>query len=173
LVSATVAVLRKDGVAAGYKHELSAAALVLGPAGLAWDDANDVLYVASANDNATLPSPVPLSRRKPEIKGKLVFADPRLRGPLSLAFVPTGHLVTANSDAVNGDRTHPSEIWSSSGQARSSASSTSTPGRVVPLASVLRLRPMIASTSRRSTTMPRIFPSICPGTGDVFAAERE
>jgi hypothetical protein len=33
-----------------------------------------------------------------------------LRGPLALVFSPTGTLLTANGDAVNGDPTRPSEI---------------------------------------------------------------
>jgi hypothetical protein len=40
----------------------------------------------------------------------VVFADPHLRGPLALRFAPTGHLLTANGDAVNADPAHPSEI---------------------------------------------------------------
>jgi hypothetical protein len=40
-----------------------------------------------------------------------VFADANvLRGPLGLAFTPSGNLITSNGDAVNPDPTHPSEV---------------------------------------------------------------
>jgi DNA-binding beta-propeller fold protein YncE len=38
-------------IASGYAHRPDAAALVIGPTGLAYDAAHDVLYVASTNDN--------------------------------------------------------------------------------------------------------------------------
>ncbi len=39
-------------IATGFNHRLDAAALVLGPAGLAYDAPRDTLYVASSADNA-------------------------------------------------------------------------------------------------------------------------
>ena len=43
-------------------------------------------------------------------RGRTVFADPHLRGPLALRFAPNGNLLTANGAAVNADVPHPSEI---------------------------------------------------------------
>jgi hypothetical protein len=107
---AAITVLNKSVIATGYKHELSAAAFVLGPSGLAYDDEKDVLYVSSTDDNAIFAVPHAAVATHPVVKGKLIFTDPHLRGPLGLTFVPGGHLATANTDAVNGDPTHPSEI---------------------------------------------------------------
>jgi hypothetical protein len=109
--AATVTVQHKTLVATGYTHEPNAAALVLGPTGLAFDARNDILYVASTADNAIF-SVAPAGKATgPVTKGALVFADPQhLRGPLGLALAPNGHLLTANGDAVNEDLTHPSKI---------------------------------------------------------------
>ena len=106
----TVSVLHSAEIASGYTHQPNAAALVLGPTGLAYDRDADVLYVASTADNAIFAVPFASTAQSPVTKGKLVFAHPKLRGPLALAFAPNGDLLTANGDAVNGDPTHPSEI---------------------------------------------------------------
>jgi hypothetical protein len=108
--ASTVTVLRKTLIATGYKHEANAAALVVGPTGLAYDEKRDVLYVASTDDNAIFAVAHAGKATAPVNKGKLVFADPHLRGPLGLAFAPNGNLLTANGDAINPDPTHPSEI---------------------------------------------------------------
>ena len=105
-----VAVLQQRMIANGYAHEQNAAALVLGPTGLAYDREADKLYVASTADNAIYAVPMAGRATSPVNKGALVFTDPHLRGPLALAFAPNEHLLTANGDAVNGDPTHPSEI---------------------------------------------------------------
>ncbi len=103
-------VQNKTQIAIGYGTAPNAAALVLGPTGLAYDPVTDTLYVASTDDN-TIFAVLHAGRAKaPVVKGNVVFADPHLRGPLALVFAPNGHLLTANGDAVNGDPTHPSEI---------------------------------------------------------------
>jgi DNA-binding beta-propeller fold protein YncE len=110
-VSATgVAITNATVIAMGYSVAPNAAALILGPTGLAYDPDTDVLYVASTNDNAIFAVTQAGSRTTPVNQGVSVFADPHLRGPLALAFAPNGHLITANGDAVNGDPTQPSEI---------------------------------------------------------------
>jgi hypothetical protein len=106
----TVKVLHKTLVATGYQHAPNAAALVVGPTGLAHEESTDVLYVASTDDNAIFAVPHAGKATSPVTKGTLVFADSHLRGPLGLAFAPNGHLLTANGDAINADPTHPSEI---------------------------------------------------------------
>jgi hypothetical protein len=108
--ASTVTVLHKTLIATGYKHEPNAAALVVGPTGLAFDEKRDVLYVASTDDNAIFAVPHAGKATSPVTRGTLVFADSHLRGPLGLAFAPNGHLLTANGDAINPDPTHPSEI---------------------------------------------------------------
>ena len=97
-------------IATGYSHVPNAAALVLGPTGLAVDRQSDTLYVASTADNSIYAVGQARSRTAPVHRGTLVFADPHLRGPLALRFAPNGHLLTANGDAVNDDVLHPSEI---------------------------------------------------------------
>jgi hypothetical protein len=98
-------------IAQGYKHELSSAAFVLGPTGLALDQSGN-LFVASTADN-TIYKVLNASRAAPPPpvnKGTVAFSDPHLRGPLALVFSPTGTLLTANGDAVKDDPAHPSEI---------------------------------------------------------------
>jgi hypothetical protein len=106
----TVTVLHRTEIATGYAHQPNAAALVLGPTGLAYDKVADILYVASTADNKIFAVPQAGKRASPVIKGTPIFANPHLRGPLALVFAPNGDLLTANGDAVNGDPTHPSEI---------------------------------------------------------------
>jgi hypothetical protein len=102
---------KKATIAQGYKHEPNMAALVVGPTGLAFDEASNTLYVASTDDNAIYAIPNASGATKPVDRGMLVFADPHLLGPLALKFAPNGHLLTANGDALaNADPEHPSEI---------------------------------------------------------------
>jgi len=108
--SSNISVLDEVQIAVGYTHQPNAAALVLGPTGLAYDRQADVLYVASTADNAVFAISHAAKATSPVVKGTVVFADPHLRGPLALVFAPNGNLLTANGDAVNGDPTHPSEI---------------------------------------------------------------
>jgi len=102
--------LHKTLIATGYTHVPNAAALVLGPTGLAYDDATDTLYVASTADNVVYAVTAARARTHAVKRGLTVFADEHLRGPLALRFAPNGHLLAANGDAVNSDILHPSEI---------------------------------------------------------------
>jgi hypothetical protein len=113
-----VTVRNMTQIAFGYAHQPNAAALVLGPTGLAYDRAADVLYVASTADNAIFAVPRAGTSASLVNKGTAIFASPVLRGPLGLMFAPNGNLLTSNGDAVNGDPTHPSEIieFTKSGQ---------------------------------------------------------
>jgi len=105
-----VTVLHMTQIAMGYAHQPNAAALVLGPTGLAYDKAADVLYVASTADNTIFAVPRAGTFASLVTKGTPIFASQVLRGPLALAFAANGNLLTSNGDAVNGDPTHPSEI---------------------------------------------------------------
>lgn len=104
------ALVRNTKIAAGYKHRPNAAALVVGPTGLAFDPASDTLYVASTADNAIYAVTDAAHRDSSGGKGRLVFASDLLRGPLALRFAPNGDLLAANGDAINADVLHPSEI---------------------------------------------------------------
>ena len=108
--STNVTVLRETMIARNYTHAPNAAALVVGPTGLAFDKATDTLYVASTADNAIFAVKNAVHATGAVSKGVSVFSDPHLRGPLALRFAPNGNLLTANGDAFNADPLHPSEI---------------------------------------------------------------
>jgi hypothetical protein len=110
VAAGSVSIIKKTQVASGYTHVPNAAAVVLGPTGLAFDAESDTLYVASTADNAIYGVSHASRLSNGGGRGHLVFSDSRLRGPLALRFAPNGHLLTANGDAVNGDPLHPSEI---------------------------------------------------------------
>ncbi len=105
-----VTLTKKAAIATGYKHMPNAAAVVLGPTGLAYNAYTDTLYVASTADNAIYSISYASQRSSPTVRGDLVFSDPHLRGPLALRFAPNGNLLTANGDAVNADVLQPSGI---------------------------------------------------------------
>ena len=102
--------LNKTTIAIDYTVTPNAGAVILGPTGLAFDEATDTLYVASTADNAIYAISGAGQRKSPVKRGNLVFADSHLRGPLALRFAPNGDLLAANGDAVNQDPLHPSEI---------------------------------------------------------------
>jgi DNA-binding beta-propeller fold protein YncE len=102
--------LKKVIIASGYTHVPNAAALILGPTGLAFDAGTDTLYVAATADNKIYAIPQALGRTSALTRGNVAFAGSHLRGPLALRFAPNGNLLTANGDAVNADVLHPSEI---------------------------------------------------------------
>jgi hypothetical protein len=110
--------LHKTLIGTGYTHVPNAAALILGPTGLAYDAQMDTLYVASTADNTVYAVSQARSRTDAVNRGRVVFSDEHLRGPLALRFAPNGHLLAANGDAVNADVLHPSEIveFTSSGE---------------------------------------------------------
>jgi hypothetical protein len=110
LTDTTVTVSRSTVIASGYTVQPNAAALILGPTGLAYDAATDTLYIASTADNAIFSISQAGSRTTPIVRGVIIVQDPHLRGPLALTFAPNGDLLTSNGDAVNADPTQPSEI---------------------------------------------------------------
>jgi len=111
VTSSEVAVKEKTTIATGYTVQPNQAAVILGPTGLAFDEASDTLYVASTADNAVYSVSNAAHRTTAVAKGDLTFSNSHLIGPLALRFSPNGHLLTANGDATpNADPTHPSEI---------------------------------------------------------------
>ncbi len=97
-------------IATGYAVQPNAAAVILGPTGLAFDAQSDTLYVASTGDNEIFAISNASRAGAAVDRGYLVFASSHLRGPLALRFAPNGDLLAANGDAVNADPEHPSEI---------------------------------------------------------------
>jgi len=105
-----VTLLHKTLIGKGYPHAPNAAALVVGPTGLAFDESSGTLYVASTADNTIYAIANASNTDSPVERGMVVFSNEHLRGPLALRLTPNGHLLTANGDAVNADTTFPSEL---------------------------------------------------------------
>jgi hypothetical protein len=100
--STQVTVVSKTRIGSGYGHQPNAAAVVVGPTGLAYDPFHDLLYVASTADNAIFAIGDAGHRTSSADLGFQVFADQtHLHGPLGLVLEPNGNLITANGDAVN------------------------------------------------------------------------
>jgi len=98
-------------IASGYGHACNAAAVVVGPTGLAYDAAKNILYVASTSDNEIFAVPHARKTKGDEGTGSLIYKDDvHLHGPLALALDPNGDLITANGDAINPDPSQPSEL---------------------------------------------------------------
>ena len=98
-------------IASGYGHACNAAAVVVGPTGLAYDEDGDILYVASTADNAIFAVPGARKAASDAGRGSLIYQDDtHLHGPLGLVLTQNGDLVTANGDAVNPDPNQPSEL---------------------------------------------------------------
>jgi len=114
----SVTVTKATTIASGYGFRPDAAALELGPAGLAYEAATDTLYVASEVDNAIYKVKNASTRSGSTGTGTVFVSGANnkpsggnnLRGPVGLTLAPNGHVIASNSDAVNGDLAHPSEI---------------------------------------------------------------
>jgi hypothetical protein len=99
-VGSTVTVNNVTVIAKDYANSLDPTVFALGPTGLAYDEENDILYVASTLDNAIFKILNAGVRTTAVSKGMLVSNDPKfLRGPLGLVLAPNGNLLTANGDA--------------------------------------------------------------------------
>jgi len=96
-------------IASGYSHTTDPLAVVIGPAGLVYNQDADTLYVAAEDDDKIFAIPN-ASQTTDKGEGALVFSDSHLRGPLGLALAPNGNLLAANNDSINSDPTQPSEI---------------------------------------------------------------
>jgi uncharacterized protein (TIGR03118 family) len=91
-------------IASGYATRTDPNALVVGPTGLAFDAARDILYVASTGDNAIFAIPNAARSQGDHGTGRLVVQnDPNLHGPLGLVIAPNGDLIASNGDAQNPD----------------------------------------------------------------------
>ena len=76
--------------------------MVVGPTGLAYDASEDILYVASTNDNEIFAVAGAGHAGSDLGTGTVIYQDnEHLFGPLALALAPNGDLITANGDAIN------------------------------------------------------------------------
>ena len=97
-----VTVASATQIASGYAHRCDPAAFVVGPTGVALDERRDILYVASAGDNAIFAIGNASNTGRDAGRGRLVVNDAtHLHGPLGLVLAPNGDLVSAQGDAVN------------------------------------------------------------------------
>ena len=99
-------------IASGYGFAPDADAVVVGPAGLAYDAAHDTLFVSAEKDDEIFALHGAGRTHADLGTGTLVYQDPaHLHGPLGLIFAPNGNLLVANADpAVSQDPNEPSEI---------------------------------------------------------------
>src|SRR6202166_1288819 len=106
-----VAVTKATQIASGYLHNCDPVTFVDAPTGLVYHPSKNVLYVASAADNAVYAVRDAAYRTHDGGIGTLIYEDPKhLHGALGLAMSPNGHLVVTNNDAINPDPSQPSEI---------------------------------------------------------------
>jgi hypothetical protein len=108
-----ITVLNKITIASGYTSAPDAAGTVVGPAGLAYDSYNDILYVAAEGDDAIYKLKGAGHATGDLGKGQVIYDDQTvLHGPLGLIFAPNGNLITANADPSHfpPSATDPSEI---------------------------------------------------------------
>jgi hypothetical protein len=99
-------------IGSGYGFGPDAAAVVVGPAGLAYDASRDTLYVASEMDDTIFALRHAGKTTSNLGTGTVVYKDAaHLHGPLGLIFAPNGNLLVANADPmVSQDPNEPSEI---------------------------------------------------------------
>jgi hypothetical protein len=111
VVPGGLTILSHTQIGSGYMHRCDPAALVVGPTGLVYDPARDVLYVASTEDNKVFAVRHAAETTHDAGTGRLVYEDStHLHGPLGMAMAPNGDLLVANSDVINSDPNQPSEI---------------------------------------------------------------
>jgi hypothetical protein len=88
-------------VASGFPEATNLAALVIGPTGLAFDNATGILYVADTLGNRIAAIPAALFLNYPVHLGLTVSQGGKLNGPLGLALAPNHHLLAANGGDGN------------------------------------------------------------------------
>ena len=106
-----VTVLNETVIASGYQHRGDPVAFEVGPTGSVYDPNEDVLFVASTEDNAVFAVHRAATRNSSGGRGMVIYTDTvHLHGPLAMAEAPNGHLLVSNSDVINSDSNQPSEI---------------------------------------------------------------
>lgn len=105
-----ILVTSQTQIGSGYAHGANPGAFIIGPAGVAYDFANDTLYVNAEGNNAVYAIPSAMTTAD-HGKGTLIFSDNhQLHGPLGLILASNGNLILANADSVNASPQHPSEL---------------------------------------------------------------
>jgi len=94
-------------VASGFPERTDSAALVIGPTGVAFDDATGNLYVADSLKNRIAAIPGALFRSDSAGVGYTVSQGGALNDPLGLALAPDHHILTANGNDGNIVETSP------------------------------------------------------------------
>jgi len=108
----TISVQSAVKIGSGFGFGADTAAVVVGPAGLAYDAFHDTLFVASEMDDTISALHGAGTTHTDLGTGTVVYQDAaHLHGPLGLIFAPNGNLLVANADpAVSQDANEPSEI---------------------------------------------------------------
>jgi len=108
---ASLKVVSMTQIASGYLVQPNAAAVIVGPGGLAYNPKNETLYVAATGNNEIFAIAHASKTHSDSWMGTLVYQDQtHLHGPIGLALAPNGDLLTTNDDAVNDDANQPSEL---------------------------------------------------------------
>jgi hypothetical protein len=98
-------------IASGFPHSGDPNAFEVGPGGLVFDPVTRNLYVASEADDSIYAIPHALGTTTDNGTGTLLVHDPvNLHGPMGLTMSSSGHLIVANSDAVNANPNDPSTL---------------------------------------------------------------
>jgi hypothetical protein len=106
-----ISVTSATEIASNYPHHGDPAALEDGPTGLAYDATRDILYVASAVDNAIYAMADASQVAQNGLKGYRIYSDPlHLHGALALTLAPNGNLICSNNDVINAVAAQPSEL---------------------------------------------------------------
>jgi len=109
--SSGVTVTSTTQIASGYAHNCDPVTFVDAPTGLVYEPGYDVLYVASAQDNAIFAIGDAAETKTDRGRGLVIYEDNKhLHGPLGMIMAPNGHLVVADNDSVNSDPNQPSEL---------------------------------------------------------------
>lgn len=98
-------------IASGYGHHADPNAAVVGPTGLFYNEKDGSLLVASTVDNAVYSIANAGNATTTQGMGTVVYKDNlHLHGPLAIVQAPNGNFLVTQGDAINSDKTQPSEI---------------------------------------------------------------
>jgi hypothetical protein len=110
--STSVNVASTTQIASGYTWQGNAAAVVVGPGGLAYNANTDTLYIAANGNGNNDIFAIPHASQTHSDKGTgtVIYQDPaHLFGPIGLVLAPNGDLLATNDDAVNTSNEMPNQ----------------------------------------------------------------
>lgn len=99
--SAMPAILSNTIIGSGFPERTDPAALVIGPTGVAFAAAQDILYVNDSASDRVAAIPDALFRRGTDGAGTTISTQGHLHDPLGLTLAPNGNLIAANG--TNGN----------------------------------------------------------------------